>query len=400
MNRIEIDTHSVCKAGAVISETFLVVRVAFLHAGGVVEDDSGLDGTLVLDGLESLAVLLELEDLVDNALGLDLAAVKVVDGGREHVGLGEGAEDCDLVAEDLGGGPRDTSRVRVDAVDDKLATTTNVVDGVLEDLDGASSLNDDVEAVGVVALELGELGLGLGTRELDVVVGGIEALGQVHLQTGGGGNGDVAAAVVTHELGQHETGGTSAEHQDAGAEAGADLVKSVASARGGLDEGGIDIGQVVDLEDLTGGVGAVLGEAAIHSDAVGVEVLAEKQLAATAVEALVAKLAVVGSNTVTDFKALDVGADSGDDTDGLVTRNQGELGDKFTLVNVQISTADTASADLDEDVVVTEFGQGNFDDGPVLRLLVAERLHLLGEARHDGYFSGNNQGRERKNKLI
>lgn len=152
----------------------------------------------------------------------DLARIK--EGLRtEHVGLGEGSEDGDLVAEDLGRGPRDTGGVGVDTVgmrtirycegdiecpgclpvDDQLAAATDVVDGVLENLDGAGGLNDDVKAVGMVLLELGELRLGLLAGELDVVVCGVEAAGEVHLQTLRGGDGDVATTVMTHKLSKH-----------------------------------------------------------------------------------------------------------------------------------------------------------------------------------------------------
>ena len=62
----------------------------------LVEDDGGLDGALVPDALEGLAPLLQLEGLVHNALGLDLAAVEVVHRGGEHVRLGEGADDRDF----------------------------------------------------------------------------------------------------------------------------------------------------------------------------------------------------------------------------------------------------------------------------------------------------------------
>ncbi len=61
--------------------------------GSTVKDNGCLDGRLVFDTLESLAELFELEGLVDDALGLDLSAVEVVDRGREHVRLGEGADD-------------------------------------------------------------------------------------------------------------------------------------------------------------------------------------------------------------------------------------------------------------------------------------------------------------------
>lgn len=97
----------------------------------LVKDDGGLDSALVLDALQGLAKLFELERLVDNVLGLDLARVEVVDGGScinicqscfgaacegphtEHVCLGEGANDCDFVAKDLSRGPRDLGRAGV-----------------------------------------------------------------------------------------------------------------------------------------------------------------------------------------------------------------------------------------------------------------------------------------------
>lgn len=190
-------------------------------------------------------------------------------------------------------------------VDDKLTATADVVDRIFQDLGGAGRLHDDIEAVRVVLFELGELHLRFAAGELDVVVGGIEALGQVHLETLGRGDGHVAATVMAHELGQHETGRAGAEHKDTGAEAGTDLVEAVASARGGLEEGGVDVGQVAELEDLAGGICAVLGEAAIHGNTVGLELLTKEKLAAAAVEALVAELAVVGSDTVADLEALD-----------------------------------------------------------------------------------------------
>jgi hypothetical protein len=64
----------------------------------LVKSDSRLDGALIPHGLETLLPLVELEGLVDDAVHLDLAAVEIVDGGGELVGLGEGAEDGDLVA--------------------------------------------------------------------------------------------------------------------------------------------------------------------------------------------------------------------------------------------------------------------------------------------------------------
>ncbi len=70
------------------------------------------------------------------------------------------------------------------------------------------------------------------------------------------------------ERGTNETGRASAEHEHAGAETGANLVETVARAGSRFDQGGIDITEVVYLEDLALGVGAVLGEAAAEGSAV------------------------------------------------------------------------------------------------------------------------------------
>ena len=51
------------------------MKACSIHIGGglVVEDNSSLDGALVLHGLQALAPLLEFEGLVDDTLNLDLA---------------------------------------------------------------------------------------------------------------------------------------------------------------------------------------------------------------------------------------------------------------------------------------------------------------------------------------
>ena len=56
-----------------------------------------------------------------------------------------------------------------------------------------------------------------------------------------------------------------------GAQLGSDLLKTMASAGGGLKESGIDPGEVLNLEDLGRGIGTVLGEATVHRYTVGVE---------------------------------------------------------------------------------------------------------------------------------
>lgn len=97
----------------------------------------------------------------------------------------------------------------------------------------------------------------------------------------------------------------------------------MAGAGRGLEKSGIGPVKVLDFEDLAGRVGAVLSEATVDGDTVEVGlqdlcksrkdgnirigssyVLTHEELTATAVEALLAELTVVGSNTVANLEAL------------------------------------------------------------------------------------------------
>ena len=99
----------------------------------------------------------------------------------EHVGLRERSQNGDLITEDLGRGPRDAGSGRIDAIDNELlinselalnfknesfkscylATSSNVIYCVLENLGGTSGLNNNVESIWVLILELLELDLGI-----------------------------------------------------------------------------------------------------------------------------------------------------------------------------------------------------------------------------------------------
>ena len=218
------------------------------------------------------------------------------------VGLGEGAEDGDLVAEDLARRPADAGLVVVHAVHDELAAAAHVVDGVLENAHAAGSFDDDVEAVRVLLLDLLELRLRVLAAERHVGVARAHLLGQVHLEALGRRHHHVAAAVLPQHLRQHQARGARAQQQHARAHLGADAVQPVRRARRRLQQRRLHVRQVVDLEHLAGRVRAVLGEGAGQRHAVRVEVLAQQQVAAAAVEALLAELlhVVVSWLTVVD----------------------------------------------------------------------------------------------------
>lgn len=106
----------------------------------------------------------------------------------------------------------------------------DVVDGILKDLGGTSSLNDDVETVRVLILELLELSFWVLPAQLNVDVTRAELLGKFHLETLRSGNNDVASAVLAEHLRKHEASWASTEHQDGGTELWRDLVEAVGSA--------------------------------------------------------------------------------------------------------------------------------------------------------------------------
>ena len=99
----------------------------------------------------------------------------------------------------------------------------------------------------------------------------------------------------------------------------------LSSARGRFEKGGIDIGEVLDGKYTLGRVCAVLCEATIHGNAMGLEVFAEKLFTTTAIKAFSAEFRVVSDHAVTDFETLHLRSNGRNDTDSFMARDQGEL---------------------------------------------------------------------------
>jgi hypothetical protein len=148
--------------------------------------------------------------------------------------------------------PTDPILVRIDAINHQFSSSPNIMDGILQDLHAARRLHHDIKAIRIFRLDLLEHRLRVRSAQGDVFVGGIEALGEVDLETLGGGDDDVAPAVLTQHLREDEAGGAGAEHEDRGTHLGGDLVKAVGGAGGGLQEGGVDVGEVLNGEDAAG----------------------------------------------------------------------------------------------------------------------------------------------------
>ena len=62
----------------------------------------------------------------------------------------------------------------------------------------------------------------------------------------------MAATALAEHLRQHEAGWTGAEHEDRAAHLGRDLIKAMGGAGGGFEEGGVDVGEIFDVEDSAG----------------------------------------------------------------------------------------------------------------------------------------------------
>lgn len=65
----------------------------------LIEGDGSLDSGLVAHSLKTLLPLLNLVHLVHNTVHLNFARVKIVNSGRELVGLRETAEDSDFITD-------------------------------------------------------------------------------------------------------------------------------------------------------------------------------------------------------------------------------------------------------------------------------------------------------------
>lgn len=76
--------------------------------------------------------------------------------------------------------------------------------------------------------------------------------------------------------------------------------------------------QKIGTEELTR-ICAVFGETTVHGNTMSFKVLAEQFLTTAAIEALATELRVVGNDTVSELETLDLGSNSGNDTNGFMT---------------------------------------------------------------------------------
>lgn len=87
-------------------------------------------------------------------------------------------------------------------VNDQGPASPAEVDSTLENLGRTCRLNDDVESVRVVPFNLFQLLRGRvgAAGQLNVRIGRVELLGELHLRASGRGEGEVGGAVLAEEL--------------------------------------------------------------------------------------------------------------------------------------------------------------------------------------------------------
>jgi hypothetical protein len=109
----------------------------------------------------------------------------------------------------------------------------------------------------------------------------------------------------------------------------------------------------------TGGDGDEFGEGAVAAiiaagDAEDLAVIAKVDVAALTVDALAAEDRGIEGHAIAWDEALYGGADAGDDARGLVAHDQRrDAAARGAIVTVDVGTADSAGADLNQDVVRT-----------------------------------------------
>ena len=312
------------------------------------EEKDNLAGLLLDDVVQALAVVLQRQLVGDQLLDLHRAALQILQRPAKAVGLGEGAEDGVLLAENVVGADGYLGVGGADAVGHNLAAHVDKVEAGLEHRGGPSGVDDNVEALGHDGLDLGGV-LGRVGLVHDHQVGKAVLAQNVQLVGVGIGDDHAARPCPAEQLGQADAGGACAEHEDGVAEAGGDAVHAVDCAGGGLGKGGLLEGQLVaEGEHLVVVDEHILGKAAGHVAAVGVEVLAVQGLVAAARLAVAAQLGVVGGDPVAHLPLGDGAAHCVNDAGELVAVHQGELGQKASVVDGQVGLADAAGLDPDD----------------------------------------------------
>lgn len=79
----------------------------------------------------------------------------------------------------------------------------------------------------------------------------------------------------------------------------------------------------------------------------GFKVLTEQFISTATIEAGTAKLRIIGNDTLANLEVFDLGTDGGHHADRFMAWDEREFCNEFAFVDMQISTTNTTSLDLD-----------------------------------------------------
>ena len=138
-------------------------------------------------------------------------------------------------------------------------------------------------------------------------------------------------------------------------------VNAVQAAGNGLCHSGhFGIGSLRNCHALSIGSQAVVGKTAVHIDTHGAHMVAHLLLALTAGQALATVDVGVNGDQLADLQAFHAGTDLFNVAGEFVAQNDGRSNFRAALaalINMHVRTADTASADTQQHLALTGFGE-------------------------------------------
>lgn len=183
---------------------------------------------------------------------------------------------------------------------------------------------------------------------------------------------DPAAA---DQLGEQQSGRTSAEDERGGARTRSDRVDAVHDARRRFDEKGSVGGHALDREDLPSGSEDVFGERARPVRSHAGQVGAQDGATGAAEVAPPATGVGIDRDLLADPNGIDALPDGGHGAYDLVAGSQWEGGEELSVVQMQVGAADSGPQHTDEHFVGTGLRRGDFGDRKAAGPVVDDRLH-------------------------
>ena len=140
--------------------------------------------------------------------------------------------------------------ILIHPINHQRTTPPHIINALIRQLLHARRLYNDIEPILIILLQLRPLRLGVLTVQLDVLVPALELLGEVHLDSLVGGDGDAGGAVEFEELSKDETSWAGAENEDFDTDGWSEFVEAMDGTGGGFEESGFFIGEVVNFVEF------------------------------------------------------------------------------------------------------------------------------------------------------